>query len=112
MKRAEFQKSESNMAELDALLRHPIMHLAIEIAKAESIGLPDPISGVDYQAQVSVCGAFTAGAFRMIERLESLARPVTLPASSMPRQNQYEDAAKAKMREQGVYNDKEIEELR
>ena len=99
------------MAELDALLRHPIMRLAIEIAKAESVGLPDPIPGVNYESQVAACGAFTAGAFRMIDRLESLCRPATLPVASMPRQNQYEDAAKAKMREAGTYTDSEIEGL-
>lgn len=112
MRRSEFQKSEQDMATLSEILRHPVMKAALDIVRAESVGLPDPIPGVDYQAQVSVCGAFTAGAFRTIERLESLCLPSTIPAGSMPRQNQYEDAAKVKMREQGLYTDAEIDNLR
>ena len=38
------------MASLDEILRHPVMKMAIEIVKAESVGLPDPIPGVDYQS--------------------------------------------------------------
>jgi hypothetical protein len=113
MKRSEFQKSEQNMADLNELLRHPIMRTAIEIVKAESVGLPDPIPGVDYESQVAACGAFTAGAFRAFEKLESLCYgPMGIAPGSMPRQTQYDDAAKARMREQGIYTDKEIEELK
>ena len=100
------------MATLTELLRHPIMKVAIEIVKAESVGLPDPIPGVDYGDQVAVCGAFTAGAFRVFDKLESLCRPAGLAIGGLPRQEQYDDAAKARMREQGIYTDKEIEELR
>lgn len=99
------------MATLAELLHHPIMKVAIEIAKAESVGLPDPIPGVDYGDQVAVCGAFTAGAFRMIDRLESLCRPSGISISNMPRQNQYDDAAKARMREAGIYTDNEIDSI-
>ena len=112
MNRAEFQKSESNMAELNALLRHPIMRLAIEIVKSESVGLPDPIPGVNYESQVATCGAFTAGAFKVFEKLERLCYPAGTWVGNMPPQNQqYADAAKEKMRGQGIYTDKEIEEL-
>jgi hypothetical protein len=111
MRRTEFQKSEQNMADLNELLRHPIMKAAIEIVKAESVGLPDPIPGVDYQSQVAACGAFTAGAFRAFEKLESLCRP-GISVANRPLHEQYADAAKAKMREAGLYTDKEIEELK
>ena len=100
------------MAELDALLRNPIMRLAIEIVKTESVGLPDPIPGVDYESQVAACGAFTAGAFRAFDKLESLCHPAGVWVGNMPRQEQYVDSAKAKMRGQGIYTDKEIEELK
>jgi hypothetical protein len=112
MKRQEFQKSEQNMADLNELLRHPIMRTAIEIVKAESVGLPDPIPGVDYESQVAACGAFTAGAFRAFDKLESLCRPSGILIGNLPRQEQYDDAAKARMREAGIYTDKEINELK
>ena len=112
MRRKEFQQSEQDMATLTEILRHPIMKIALEIVRAESVGLPDPIPGIDYQAQVAVCGAFTAGAFRTIERLESLCLPAGVPVSSLPRQEQYKDSAKDKMREQGLYTDAEINDLR
>jgi hypothetical protein len=113
MKRNEFQKSEQNMADLNELLRTPVMRTAIEIVKSESVGLPDPIPGVDYEAQVAACGAYTAGAFRAFDKLESLCRPVVNPLSNPPSgQNQYDAAAKAKMREAGLYSDKEIAEIR
>ena len=112
MRRSEFQKSEQDMATLNELLRHPIMKAAIEIVKAESVGLPDPIPGVDYQSHVAASGAFTAGAFRAFEKLESLCRPAGIALSNLPPQTQYADAAKARMRGQGIYTDKEIEEIR
>jgi hypothetical protein len=112
MKRSEFQRSEQNMADLNELLRQPVMRLAIEIVKSESVGLPDPIPGVDYEAHVAACGAFTAGAFRAFDKLESLCRPPPTVLGNLPNQAQYDAAAKAKMREQGLYTDKEIEEIR
>lgn len=99
------------MADLADLLRNPVMRAALEIVKAESVGLPDPIPGIDYQSQVAVCGAFTAGAFRALERLESLTRPAGVPSASLPRQPQYADAAKARMREQAIYTEKEISDI-
>jgi hypothetical protein len=112
MRRNEFQKSEQNMTDLNELLRQPIMRIAIEIVKSESVGLPDPIPGVNYEAQVAACGAYTAGAFRAFDKLESLCRPVVNPLSNPPGQTQYDAAARAKMREAGIYSDKEIAEIR
>ena len=60
------------------------MRMAIEIVKSESVGLPDPIPGVDYEAQVAACGAYTAGAFRAFDKLESLCRPTVNPLTNMP----------------------------
>jgi len=100
------------MADLADLLRQPVMIRAFEIVKAESVGLPDPIPGIDYQQHVAVCGAFTAGAFRALERLESLTRPVGIAPGNLPRQTQYDAAAKERMRGQGLYSDKQIEEIR
>ena len=100
------------MADLNELLHTPIMRMAIEIVKSESVGLPDPIPGVNYESQVAACGAYTAGAFRAFDKLESLCRPIVNPLTNMPAQAQYDAAAKAKMREAGIYSDKEIEEIR
>jgi hypothetical protein len=111
MRRSEFQKSETNMTGLNELLRNPIMRIAIEIVKTESVGMPDPIPGVNYESQVAACGAYTAGAFRAFDKLESLCRPAVNPLTNMPIQAQYDAAAKAKMREDGLYSDKEIEEI-
>ena len=112
MKRIDFQKSEQDMATLAEILRHPIMRVAIEIVKAESVGLPDPIAGVDYADHVAVCGAFTAGAFRAFEKLESLTRPPGMFVGNMPaKQDLYANAAKEKMREQRVYTDEEIDKI-
>ena len=111
MRRAEFQKSEQSMSTLDELLRHPIMQIAIGIVKSESVGLPDPIPGVSYESQVAACGAFTAGAFRAFDRLESLCNPTLISPANFPRHDQYVTAAKAKMREQGIYTEKEINEI-
>lgn len=111
MRRNEFQKSEQNMADLNELLRTPVMRMAIEIVKSESVGMPDPIPGVDYESQVAACGAYTAGAFRAFDKLESLCRPTVNPLTNMPVQAQYDAAAKANMRKQGLYSDKEIEEI-
>jgi hypothetical protein len=111
MTRAEFQKSEQNMADLIEILRTPVMRLAIEIVKSESVGLPEAIPGVSFQAQVATVGAFTAGVFRAFSRLESLSRPNVVPSSTLPRQTQYDDAARARMRAAGIYTDQEIETL-
>src|SRR4029077_5279177 len=111
MKRYEFQKSQENMASLSELLRHPLMRIAIEIVKTESVGLPDPIPGVSYESQVAACGAFTAGAFRAFDRLESLCNPVGVPPASVPRTTKYDDAAKARMKAQAIYSDKDIEDI-
>jgi hypothetical protein len=110
MKRSDFQASEEFMASLSDILKLPVMRAAIEIIKAESVGLPDPTPGVDYQQQVAVCGAYTAGAFRAFEKLESLCRPPTTP-SIMPRQAQYVEQGKERMRAAGIYTDKEISDL-
>lgn len=110
MKRTDFQNSEEFMASLTEILRTPVMRTAIEIVKAESVGLPDPVPGVDYQQQVAVCGAYTAGAFRAFDKLESLTRAPSTP-SIMPRQNQFGDAARERMRAAGIYTDKEINDL-
>ena len=111
MKRSDFQKSEQFMGELSEILRTPVMRAAIEIVRNESVGLPDPVPGVDYQQQVAVCGAFTAGSFRVLEKLESLARAPTTP-SILPRTNQFDDAAKDRMRAAGVYSEEEINDLK
>jgi hypothetical protein len=110
MKRSDFQASEEFMASLSDILKLPVMRAAIEIIKAESVGLPDPTPGVDYQQQVAVCGAYTAGAFRAFEKLESLCRPPTT-SSIMPRQTQFDEAARERMRSAGIYTDKEISDL-
>jgi len=111
MKRIDFHKNEQFMAELAELLRTPVLAAAIEIVKTESVGLPDAVPGVEYQTQVAVAGAFTAGIFKAFERLESLARPLTIGTGVLPRQNQYDDAAKARMRAAGVYTEAEIGQL-
>ena len=111
MKRADFQKSEEYMQQLSEILRTPVMRAAIEIVKNESVGLPDPLPGVDYQQQVAVCGAYTAGAFKVIDKLESLARPPAQPQNAISRQTQYDDGAKQRLRSAGIYTDKEIDEL-
>jgi hypothetical protein len=110
MKRSDFQQSEEFMASLTEILRTPVMRAAIEVIKAESVGLPDPTPGVDYQQQVAVCGAYTAGAFRAFDKLESLARPPSTP-SILPRGNQFDDAARERMRAAGIYSEKEINDL-
>ena len=112
MKRSEFQKSEEFMSQLSEILRTPVMQTAILIVKNESVGLPDPVPGVDYAAHVAACGAYTAGAFRAFDKLESLCRPTVNPLTNLPVQAQYDAAAKAKMREAGIYTDREIEEIK
>ena len=92
-------------------MRTPVLFAAIAIVKSESVSLPEPIPTVDYQTQVAVAGAFTAGIFRAFERLESLARPAMAMAAGMPRQGQYDDAAKERMRAAGIYTDEEIAKL-
>lgn len=110
MRRSDFQKSEEFMSQLSEILRTPVMQAAIEIVKNESVGLPDPLPGVDYQQQVAVCGAFSAGSFRALEKLESLTRAPTSP-SVLPRQTQFDDAARDRMRAAGIYSEKEINDL-
>lgn len=110
MKRSDFQKSEEYMAQLSEILRTPVMRAAIEIVKNESVGLPDPVPGISYQEQVAVCGAYTAGAFKAFDKLESLTRPATM--QNTPRPTPYDDAALDRMRAQGIYTDKEIAELK
>jgi hypothetical protein len=114
MKRAEFQSNEQNMSSLDEMLRSPVMRAAFEVVRGESVGLPDAAPGVDYQAQVAVSGAYTAGAFRVLEKLESLARPATLGnvASVLNKQVQFDEAARERLRTQGIYSEAEIDDIK
>ena len=113
MRRAEFQANEQNMSSLDEMLRSPVMRAALEVVKGESVGLPDPAAGVDYQAQVAISGAYTVGAFRVLEKLESLARPATLGnvASTLNKQAQFDGAARERLRAQGIYPEAEINDI-
>jgi hypothetical protein len=114
MKRAEFQSNEQNMSQLDEMLRSSVMRAAFEVIKGESVGLPDPAPGVDYQSQVAISGAYTVGAFRMLEKLESLTRPATLGnvASVLNKQTQFDGAARERLRSQGIYSEAEIEDIK
>lgn len=111
MRRSDFQRNEEFMAGLSEILRAPIMSAAIEIVKAESVRVPDPMPGVEYQAQMAMAGAFTAGVFRAFDRLESLCHPLAMDSMQLPRQTQYDAAGKARMRAAGIYTDEEISKL-
>jgi hypothetical protein len=108
MNRAEFQSKEANMAELAMILRTPVFNAALEVIKGESLGyLPDPIPGVDYGAQVAALGAQAIGWTRAIHALETLVinpRPLT----GRPIEQQFDDAARRRMRAAGLYTDEEI----
>jgi hypothetical protein len=114
MKRAEFQSNEQNMSQLDEMLRSPVMRAAFEVVKGESVGLPDPSPGVDYQSQVAISGAYTVGSFKALEKLESLARaPTTLgnASSALNKQSQFDGAARERLRAQGIYSEAEISDI-
>jgi hypothetical protein len=110
VRRAEFQANEQNMSQLDELLRSPVMRAAFEVIRAESVMLPDPVPGVDYQSQVAISGAYTAGAFFALEKLESLARPhaMTNVSSILNKQAQFDQAARERLRAHGIYSEAEI----
>ena len=115
MRRAEFQANEQNMSQLDEMLRSPVMRSAFEVVKGESIGLPDPSPGVDYQSQVAISGAYTVGSFKALEKLESLARPATTlgnVSSVLTKQAQFDGAARERLRAQGTYSQAEIDEIK
>ena len=58
------------MVELATLLRSPVLHAAIEIVRAEGIAqIPEPITGVDYSAQMAVAGAYSCGWIKAIRAL-------------------------------------------
>src|SRR4029077_3580255 len=114
MKRAEFQSNEQNMSQLDEMLRSSVMRAAFEVVKGESVGLPDPSPGVDYQSQVAISGAYTVGSFKALEKRESLARPATLGnvANVLTKQAQFDGAARERLRSQGVYSEAEIDDIK
>jgi hypothetical protein len=115
MTRAEFMSSEGNMALLNDILRDPIFKAALDIVKAEAYGpLPDPVPGVSYEAQVAASGAQAIGWMRAIRALESLSRPLPIPAATAVRfqQPQFVEPAKERMRKAGLYSEKEINELK
>lgn len=115
MTRAEFQSSEPMMAQLDEVLRFPIVKNALEIVRAEgaNVSLPVPISGVDYAAQVAAVGARTIGWADAIKALCSLSRkPLALQQHKPNDQNSmYLDEARKRVVASGIYTEEELKEL-
>jgi hypothetical protein len=101
------------MSELATMFRSPVLHAAIEIVKTESLThLPDPVPGVDYQAQVAAAGAYTVGWTRAIRALESLTLKPLSAGVRMSIEKQFDDAARRRMREAGIYTESEIQSIK
>lgn len=99
------------MANLEELLRDPILHTALEIAKAEAYqGLPSPLPGVDYSSMVAAHGAKAAGWIEGIKALCSLSKKAT--QQKQPSQDDmYTEAARRRMLSGGVYTEKDLQEM-
>lgn len=112
MTRAEFQGVEENMAHLAELLRDPIMRAALEVIRNEGYpALPDPIPGVDYQAQTAAMGGFACGWNRALKALETLPlHRINMP-KRVPIEKHFDAAARQRMTASGIYSEHELEDI-
>jgi hypothetical protein len=79
MTREEFQNSEELRAQLDAILKFPIMEHVFEVVR--KMGLkpaPQPIPGVDYGAQMASHGAQLLAWNECLEAFKLLTREGTV----------------------------------
>lgn len=111
MTRAEFQSSESNISQLNELLQFPIMKLALEVVKDESLtSMPTPIPGVSFGEQVAAAGAHAIGWGGSIKALNSLARKSAI-FQQPDKSSLYQEEAERRLIASGQYTEQEINEI-
>jgi hypothetical protein len=114
MTREEFQNSEELRAQLDAILKFPIMEHVFEVVR--KMGLkpaPQPIAGVDYSAQMAAHGAQLLAWNECLEAFHLLTRVghSIFNEGGVTHTPLYTHAAKARMASTNLYTAEELEAI-
>lgn len=110
MTRDEFIHSENLTAALTDMIRGPVLSEAIDILRREGITRPVMPNCGDLLHQAALNGAESRGWQRALFALESLALH-RQKAEQAALQEEFQDAAVAKLKASGIYSAAEIQEI-